>query len=541
MAEGCTLQELVVSDVDAFEGDQEVSLGAELAGNSDRGSENGASSSQPGDPPLDSTLDSMPTSWSMEFAAEARSLLKRSGLKAFKSMEISACGQELANCIIENDKSSVEAMTGTLPIGEAGELEMTSAEVQEIFNSKIISKADLDDLLKGGAKGVPDGAAVVDDLVCRVGNVLMKWSDVSSITMAFLAFQECPKECPKHVIALQPSQPVNLSWNIIERTKRQEEKWRFFSWLSSSFRTPEKGMEDKGKAEGEDGKSPDAAPEADIENQEVAPEEASGAEESESASSMFTPSSAQLEMLNLKEGQNSVTFSCYSSLWGTQTATAYIYLMPWNSKVVVSDVDGTITKSDFLGHMMTAIGRDWSHTGVTKLLKDIRKNGYHVMYLSARSIGQATSTRDFLFNLDQNGAKLPIGPVIISPDGILPSLFREMIVKRPDEFKIASLQAIKDLFPEDWNPFYAGFGNRPTDDISYSAVGIPTSRIFTINPKGQVTLNGQVKSTLQGINELVDDIFPDWREDENDHVNHDKYSGYNFWKVPQHEILIDTE
>merc|ERR1719311_791669 len=106
-------------------------------------------------------------------------------------------------------------------------------------------------------------------------------------------------------------------------------------------------------------------------------------------------------------------------------------------------------------------------------MKNIRKNGYHVMYLSARSIGQATSTRDFLFNLDQNGAKLPVGPVIISPDGILPSLFREMIVKRPDEFKIACLQAI---------------------------------------------------------NELVDEFFPQWRENEEDHVDKDKYSGYNFWK-----------
>ena len=112
---------------------------------------------------------------------------------------------------------------------------------------------------------------------------------------------------------------------------------------------------------------------------------------------------------------------------------------------MVSDVDGTITKSDVLGHVMTAIGRDWSHVGVTKLMEDIRKNGYHVMYLSARSIGQATVTRDFLFNLDQNGAKLPVGPVIISSDGILPSLFREMILKRPDEFKIASLQVSLSL------------------------------------------------------------------------------------------------
>ncbi len=104
-----------------------------------------------------------------------------------------------------------------------------------------------------------------------------------------------------------------------------------------------------------------------------------GAEEESSSHSIFTPSKAQVDMMGLTEGRNTVTFSCYSSLWGTQTADAYIYLMPWNSKIVISDVDGTITKSDVLGHVMTAIGRDWSHTGVTKLMKDIRKNGYHVM------------------------------------------------------------------------------------------------------------------------------------------------------------------
>ena len=289
---------------------------------------------------------------------------------------------------------------------------------------------------------------------------------------------------------------------MVERTKRQEEKWRFFSWLSSSFRTPDKPPEalqpagaEGAEANGEEAAVPSPAGEDEADSKGKSPAAAErspggGADpENDSPSTIFTPSAGQLDMLNLKDGQNTVTFSCYSSLWGTQTATAFIYLMPWNSKVVVSDVDGTITKSDMLGHVMTLIGRDWSHTGVTDLMKNIRKNGYHVMYLSARSIGQATSTRDFLFNLDQNGAKLPVGPVIISPDGILPSLFREMIVKRPDEFKIACLQTIKDLFPEDWNPFYAGFGNRPTDEVSYSAVGVPDSRIFTINPKGEVALS----------------------------------------------------
>merc|ERR1719174_3385331 len=530
------------------------------------------------DAPLDSTLDSMPTSWSADFASEVRKVITLSGLKVFKSMEVSLCGQELSNCIIEEDDSpgivgNIDSdLMHSTRIGESGEMEMTTAEVRKIFNKNIIkAKSALDALLcppanhqgtndSGGTTKAPGDLQTHDSnmLICRIGNVLIKWTDVSRIAMTYLAFHEYPEDCPRLVIPLQPSLPVNLSFSIIERAKsRQEEKWKFFSWLSSSFRTPDKSEIAQAQAqakavaaEAQDAKESAAAPNSAKEDgEESAPNggSPSGMDHDAgagSSSGMFTPTSKQLDMLNLKDGQNTVTFSCYSSLWGTQTATAYIYLMPWNSKVVVSDVDGTITKSDVLGHIMTAIGRDWSHVGVTKLMEDIRKNGYHVMYLSARSIGQATVTRDFLFNLDQNGAKLPVGPVIISPDGILPSLFREMILKRPDEFKIASLQTIRDLFPEDWHPFYAGFGNRPTDEISYSAVGIPTSRIFTINPKGQVALSSasQVKTsqwcTLQGINELVHDIFPELKENEADHVDHDKYSEYNFWKVPQAEIDV---
>ena len=43
------------------------------------------------------------------------------------------------------------------------------------------------------------------------------------------------------------------------------------------------------------------------------------------------------------------------------------------------------------------------------------------------------------------------------------------------------------LFPTDSKPFYAGFGNRLTDVLSYRAVSIETQRIFTINPKGELT------------------------------------------------------
>lgn len=44
-------------------------------------------------------------------------------------------------------------------------------------------------------------------------------------------------------------------------------------------------------------------------------------------------------------------------------------------------------------------------------------------------------------------------------------------------------QDIKALFPPDYNPFYAGFGNRDTDELAYRKVGIPKGKIFIINPK----------------------------------------------------------
>lgn len=46
-----------------------------------------------------------------------------------------------------------------------------------------------------------------------------------------------------------------------------------------------------------------------------------------------------------------------------------------------------------------------------------------------------------------------------------------------------NLQEIQALFPPEHNPFYAGFGNRDTDEISYLKVGIPRGKIFIINPK----------------------------------------------------------
>jgi hypothetical protein len=70
------------------------------------------------------------------------------------------------------------------------------------------------------------------------------------------------------------------------------------------------------------------------------------------------------------------------------------------------------------------IGRDWTHLGVAKLYTDIFRNGYKIMYLTSRAIGQADSTRDYLKGINQNNYQLPEGPVIMSPDRLLTSLHR---------------------------------------------------------------------------------------------------------------------
>ena len=74
----------------------------------------------------------------------------------------------------------------------------------------------------------------------------------------------------------------------------------------------------------------------------------------------------------------------------------------------------------------------------------------------------------------------------MSPDRLMRSFNREIILKKPQVFKIACLRNIRNLFPKEVSPFYGGFGNRDTDAISYREVGIELGKIFIVNPKSEV-------------------------------------------------------
>ena len=214
----------------------------------------------------------------------------------------------------------------------------------------------------------------------------------------------------------------------------------------------------------------------------------------------------QQKSLNLKKGANELQFSVTTAYQGTTRCSCHVYLWHHTDKVVISDIDGTITKSDVLGHVLPIIGRDWAQNGVASLYTKIVNNGYHIVYLSARAIGtaqlkvlwnsddlkhflipgQASITKDYLTSIKQGEVNLPDGPIFLNPTSLVNAFHREVIEKKPEEFKIACLRDIRKLFPNEKNPFYAGYGNRVNDVWAYQAVGIPMSRIFTINPKGEL-------------------------------------------------------
>lgn len=56
---------------------------------------------------------------------------------------------------------------------------------------------------------------------------------------------------------------------------------------------------------------------------------------------IYSPEQAKL---NLQDGVNDVSFSVTTQYQGTSRCTSSIYLWNWDDRIIISDIDGTITK-----------------------------------------------------------------------------------------------------------------------------------------------------------------------------------------------------
>jgi phosphatidate phosphatase LPIN len=131
-------------------------------------------------------------------------------------------------------------------------------------------------------------------------------------------------------------------------------------------------------------------------------------------------------------------------------------------------------------------------------------------------------------------------------------LYREVIERKPEEFKIGCLKDISALFPNNRSPLYAGFGNKINDTFAYRAVGIPISRIFTVNPKGELRMDMTLsfQSSYTKLSDIVDHFFPPLLHCDchNEVIESGKfpgateYSDFTYWRDPipdiENEITI---
>ncbi|XP_025057625.1 phosphatidate phosphatase LPIN1 isoform X2 [Alligator sinensis] len=385
-----------------------------------------------------------------------------------------------------------------------------------------------------------DNPAIIDDpnLVVKIGNKYYNWTTAAPLLLAMQAFQ---KPLPKATVEsiMRDKMPKKggrwwFSWRGRNSTIKEETKPELGNGLNTGEEslqlTITKRIKDESSSSDED---PRAA------KQNIGSLQTNSSHLSLLSGISYKKTlrltSDQLKSLKLKNGPNDVTFSVTTQYQGTCRCEGTIYLWNWDEKVIISDIDGTITRSDTLGHILPTLGKDWTHQGIAKLYHKVSQNGYKFLYCSARAIGMADMTRGYLHWVNERGTVLPQGPVLLSPSSLFSAFHREVIEKKPEKFKVQCLTDIKNLFYPNIEPFYAAFGNRPADVYSYKQVGVSLNRIFTVNPKGEL-VQEHAKTNISSyvrLCEVVDHVFPLLkRSHSSDFPCSDTYSQFTYWREP---------
>jgi len=217
---------------------------------------------------------------------------------------------------------------------------------------------------------------------------------------------------------------------------------------------------------------------------------------------------SQLEKLELQMGPNNILYRVTTSSGSIVTTTAVIHLMNNTAKMVVSDIDATVTKSNVRGFLLPALGlSDWTHEGVVELYRKIADQGYHIVYLTNRAIGQSDMTRDYIYSLTETPYKMPRGPVLLQVESLLGALQTEVIKGQPEVNKIAALSRVKGLFPG--NPFVSGFGNNAWDILAYKALSINPDMIFNVQSDSVLVSEGTgIPTNYTNLIENTSIMFP---------------------------------
>jgi|GEM_PF-1295267 len=142
----------------------------------------------------------------------------------------------------------------------------------------------------------------------------------------------------------------------------------------------------------------------------------------------------------------------------------YNWLLPAGSKVVVFDIDGTLTLND--GELLMELS-DESYVpkmmgSADALVKAWAAKGYTIVYLTARAHALRTESRGWLTSLG-----FPAGP-LITENGAKADVYKTLWLNR-------MIQSFR------WT-VVAAYGNADTDITAYDNAGIPKAQTFIVGP-----------------------------------------------------------
>ena len=231
-------------------------------------------------------------------------------------------------------------------------------------------------------------------------------------------------------------------------------------------------------------------------------------------------------------------------------AEAHVYLWSVYDRIVISDIDGTVTKSDVRGVIDSIILKSYvhAHDGVCEFFSKLvneeqnthatststttredegeeqerlhKKGQLRILYLSSRPISLISTTRNYLSQLYQSSSspqttsqgnqnsfsatqkadfaedriRLPYGPIFLHTGSLGTVLVTELVNKSTHIFKADALERQVALpfiaagkdSTKNTTIFVAAFGNKDTDKKAYEMAGIETHDIYIINKKSVI-------------------------------------------------------
>jgi phosphatidate phosphatase LPIN len=96
-------------------------------------------------------------------------------------------------------------------------------------------------------------------------------------------------------------------------------------------------------------------------------------------------------MFNLHYGKNIIVFRAHQV-----ALQAEIFLYGTDEKIIISDMDGTMTKTDIKGLYNNCRGRNYLHDGYQSLMNEFCQKGYRIVWITMRSIALYNFSKKYI-------------------------------------------------------------------------------------------------------------------------------------------------